>query len=272
MPLQFPTSNIYQSKVAAWVRFSSHFPRFSATDRAKIADSGQRAGLSLEEEIILPLQGYQAPNAMDYQEIEPGIMTQLLMGANNPGEGRFTALGNALYKGLFGVSRSQARAIDSGAMATDLKFSDLQFQRPMKRMHLFRFALFAHDKNSAKTIDTIAHKFQMNMYPMIFDAKSTRVDSPNHWTIQIVENGTGVGASKVLSNDINLCVLSNFNVNRLDVTAPVLHESGFYAGLGLECTFYELEGVYRYDKRGASAIANAKLLSRSQIKVRGGAV
>jgi hypothetical protein len=64
------------------------------------------------------------------------------------------------------------------------------------------------------------------------------------WKIEMVPNG-GEANSKVLSNEIGLCVLTNVSVSRLDKMGPVLTTNDYFLGLDSTVSFTELEPTYR---------------------------
>lgn len=260
--LTFPDDTIYQKKVAAWVRFTSYNAVTGFRRRADIMNGIAKSKLSIQ----LPLQGYQSPNTIDYQEQESGIMSQLMLGAgagSGSEMGRLHNLGLSFFRGLLGISPNTAAGNAVGLAAGDVNYSDLQFKKAIKRMHSFKFNLFAKNKIHAQTLDDIGSYLQTYMYPEMESPSTNLLIPPDMWKIDIVPNG-GAQNSRILHNDIGLCVLAYCEVNRLDITGPVLTQENYFSGIGLNCVFYEVESAYKADQRvGQPGIT---LKSRSQIR------
>jgi hypothetical protein len=274
--LQFPSTNRYQEDVAAWVRFTPS--EFSTLPEKRIASKG-----SVDfHEFILPLQGYQSPNAIDFQEIEPGLLAQVGMSVRDAfagagaspapgGVARFSNLVSGVFQGFFGVNLNEMAGGAEGLAQTDASYSDLKYKKALKRVHTFKFTLFPKNAQDAAIIDSIANLFQAHMYPVMKNELDNTVQTPNMWRISITPNG-GAENSKVLSNSIQCSVLTYFNVNRLDANAPVLTTDNYYAGLAMECVFHELESVYKKissNPASGSGERNFDLLNRSTLTNRG---
>ncbi len=263
--LQFPSTNRYQEDVAAWVRFTPS--EFSTLPEKRIASKG-----SVDwHEFILPLQGYQSPNAIDFQEIEPGFLAQLGMSMRDAGAGggaRFTNLVSGMFQGIFGVNLNEMAGGAEGLAQTDASYSDLKYKKALKRVHTFKFTLFPKNAQDASTIDSIANLFQSHMYPVMKNELDNTVQTPNMWRISITPNG-GAENSKVLSNSIQCSVLTYFNVNRLDANAPVLTTDNYYAGLAMECVFHEIESVYKKISANPVSGIDFDLQNRSTLTNRG---
>lgn len=237
--IEFPdpsSSLIYREQVAAWVRFKCTSFSTLAPARTIFDDSPDP-----KDNYILPLQRYSAPNVATYEDVEPsktemtlGAARDLLMGDTMKADMLLSSLGGDI---LFDLA---AGAMGAGMKETSL--SDLGFKSTAKRVHSFGFSLYAKNAKDAENLDIIANGFQTRLYPFLF--KNTRVKPPPMWKIEIVPNG-GEANSKVLSNEIGLCVLTNVSVNRLDKMGPVLTTNDYFLGLDITVSFTELEPTYR---------------------------
>jgi hypothetical protein len=237
--IEFPdpsSSLIYREQVAAWVRFKCTSFNTLSFFRTVFDDSPDP-----NDNYILPLQRYSAPNVATYEDLEPskeemtfGAARDLLLGDTMKAESLLSSIGGNL------IFDAVAGAVGAGMKETSL--SDLGFKSTAKRVHSFGFSLYAKNAQDAKNLDIIANGFQTRLYPFLFTR--TRVKPPPMWKIEIVPNG-GEANSKVLSNEIGLCVLTNVSVNRLDKMGPVLTTNDYFLGLDITVSFTELEPTYR---------------------------
>lgn len=248
---QFPSdTSTYKDQVVAWVRMQSTAFTTLPALRNVFPTSG-----SGSDNFVLPLQRYAPANKAAYEDTEPGAAEMILMGIRDAATGDFNKLG-AIVNGLgVGVVADLVGGL-AGANLKDVSMSDKNFKHTAKRVHTFGWSLYANNEKDAVSLDTIANQLQVKLYPTILMG-SSKVLPPPMWKITVVPNG-GSSGSKVLSNDIGLCVLTDVTVNRLDrQMGPVLTKSNYYLGLDITATFIEIEPTY------ASMLGN-KLLSRSR--------
>jgi hypothetical protein len=132
-----------------------------------------------------------------------------------------------------------------GASTFDISYSDLTFKNMQKRIHTFTFFLYAKNKQDAYNIDAIANGMQTRMYPKMYSKKTNKIEAPCMWDIDITVNGGPALQSKILTNHIQKCILSSFDVVRLDKTSPVLTKDNLFIGLNLQATFTEIQPAYR---------------------------
>jgi hypothetical protein len=247
--VQYPTSNTYQSRVAAWVSFTPQ--NFSTrSDTKKAVKNGGGSGY------MLPLQRYSSPNSAGYAEVEPSGIEQIGMGIRDlvtgGGVGRLSNTIDTIISVVnplgFGVGDvSNALSGIKGAAQQEVSNSDLLFQQTAKRPHSFGFSLYAKNKADAQAIDTIVNGFQTRLYPFMETRTLNRVSPPPMWGIKIIPNG-GASNSLVLENSIQPSVLVNCSITRLDANAPVLTRDNYYMGIDLTLSFTEIEPAYRsYD-------------------------
>jgi hypothetical protein len=237
--IEFPdpsSSLIYREQVAAWVRFKCTSFSTLAPARTVFNDSPDP-----KDNYILPLQRYSAPNVATYEDVEPS-KTEMILGTV-----RDLAMGDGMKYAALKSSLGGDILFDlvAGAMGEGMKdasLSDLGFKNTAKRVHSFGFSLYAKNAKDAQNLDTIANGFQTRLYPFLFT--DSRVKPPPMWKIEIVPNG-GAANSKVLSNDIGLCILTNVSVSRLDKLGPVLTTNDYFLGLDITVSFTELEPTYR---------------------------
>ena len=237
--IEFPdpsSSLIYREQVAAWVRFKCTSFNTLAIFRTVFDDSPDP-----NDNYILPLQRYSAPNVATYEDVEPSA-EEMALGAI-----RDAAMGDTMKRDMLLSSMGTNALFDlaAGAVGASMKetsLSDLGFKSTAKRVHSFGFSLYAKNAQDAKNLDTIANGFQTRLYPFLFN--NTRVKPPPMWKIEMVPNG-GEANSKVLSNEIGLCVLTNVSVSRLDKMGPVLTTNDYFLGLDITVSFTELEPTYR---------------------------
>ena len=241
MAIQFPDPNssaiaIYDQQVAAWVRFSCTSFNTLAKKRVNFEKSSDP-----NDNYILPLQRYASPNVATYEDVEPSKTDMIFGGIRDllTGDGqKIRSIGASLGGNI--IADTIAGAMGEGMVQTSL--SDLGFKNTAKRVHSFGFSLYAKNAQDAKNLDTIANGFQTRLYPFLFT--NTRVKPPPMWKIEMVPNG-GEANSKVLSNEIGLCVLTNVSVSRLDKMGPVLTTNDYFLGLDITVSFTELEPTYR---------------------------
>lgn len=251
---QYPTSNTYQSRVAAWVTFTPQ--NFSTRPDVKKAVKNNTGSGGPNRPYMLPLQRYTSPNSAGYAEVEPSGIEQMGMGIRDlltgQGVGRLSntidsviSLVNPLGFGVQDVASVMSGL--KGAALQEVSNSDMMFQQAAKRTHAFGFSLYAKNKADAEAIDTIANGFQTRLYPFMETRTLNKVSPPSMWGIKIIPNG-GSSNSYVLDNAIQPCVLVNCSINRLDANAPVLTRDNYFMGVDLTLSFSEIEPAYRsYD-------------------------
>jgi hypothetical protein len=265
--IEFPdpsSSSIYREQVAAWVRFKctsfSTLATLVTGSRVMFADSPNP-----KDNYILPLQRYSAPNVATYEDVEPsaqemafGAARDLALGDPQKLEHLLSAAGaNVVFDTISGAAGESTR---------DSSLSDLNFKSTAKRVHSFGFSLYAKNAKDAENLDIIANGFQTRLYPFL--ATDTRVKPPPMWNIQIVPNG-GKATSKVLSNDIGLCILNNVSISRLDKMGPVLTTNDYFLGLDITASFTEIEPTYR-SWTLVDGSDHERLKSRSRAAIAGG--
>lgn len=261
-PVQYPSTNNYQERVAAWVFFSAQ----SFSTRPDIRKQGLRGGTS--PAYILPLQRYNSPNSIGYEESKPGFLENMLMGVRDIATGNAGGLTrlSKLYMNLpilKGFSLNNISDLASGGIGADSKeidISEMSFTKAPKRVHAFGFSLYAKNKKDAENIDEIVNGFQARMYPQFFNATLNKATPPQMWTIKIKPNG-GNSDSQVLDNHIKTCVLVNMTATRMDPSSIVLTKDNYFLGIELTLTFTEIEAAYR----SISEPSPRKLYSRNEI-------
>lgn len=254
---QFPTLSRFQENVAAFVRFKAG--QFSTLKENRLLGT-----MPSEIGIILPLQGYSSTIAADFEDVEPGFFENIGMSLRDQNLGRFASSIFSITYGLVGLSPEKMVGGAGGKSTTAVPYSDLTFKRMVKRVHTFKFNLFPKTKADAKEIDEICKYFQWASHPQVIDPFRGVVVPPMMWNIRIVPNG-GNAVSHLLDNNIQCCILSSFTANRLEVNAPVLTQDNYFAGVGIDCTFAEIETTYR--KSSGSLSSTSVLQNRSSAQV-----
>lgn len=244
--ITYPTKNTYQQRVPAWVHFSPQpFSTLPFTrKRAAVTGSGGS--------YILPLQRYSAPNQIGYEDTKPGAVEMGLQGVRDIfAGGGLGKLGDIVSNiPLFGGVVSLNDVINvgagvGGAALQDVSYSDMMFKNAQKRTHGFGFDLFAKNFEDAVTIDKIVNGFQVRSYGTLSARTFSKVTPPPMWYINIVP-AKGNSKSRVLDNDIQACVLTNFNVTKLDSsTTPTLTKDNYYLAMSIQLSFLEIEPAYR---------------------------
>jgi hypothetical protein len=243
---QFPApSTSYESQPAAWVRIRG--ASFNTIPGVRAAFLGRN--FSADNNYILPLQRYDAPNAANYQDTEPGGGEQLMQGIRDLFTGDVSKLAGSVMSGLGLNSVMDVIGGVGGAALQDMSFSDLTFKFAHKRTHNFGWTLIAKNRQDSDNLDKIANNLQSRLYPFLIDTLTSKVKPPEMWKIEILPNGGGPffkSGPSVLDNQIQLCVLSNFKVSRFDNSSgPVLTSNNKFLGLELTATFTEIEPAYR---------------------------
>jgi hypothetical protein len=245
MAYEFPSPSSrssYRDQVAAWARFTA--VPFSTLPAARVFPETSGLGL-FNSSYILPLQRYTCQNKAAYEEVEPKPDEMILQGIRDVfAGGDFTKLGTALMQGTGLSSLVDLAGGIIGAGLQDISLSDFQFKKTLKRQHTFSFTLLAKNSQDAEMIDSICDGFQKHLYPLLLNSVIGKVKPPPMWKIEIVANG-GHSKSKLLGNDIQLCVLDTCSINRLDNNAPVLTTDNYFLGVQMALTFYEIEPAYR---------------------------
>lgn len=248
--LEFPSPvsrNSYRDQVAAWVRFTA--VPFSTLPVARVFPETSSLGIS--DAYTLPLQRYNAQNKANYQDVEPSPDEQILQGIRDVfAGGDFTKLGTSLMQATGLSSIVDLAGGVFGASLKDVSLSDLTFKATLKRQHSFSFILLAKNSQDAEIIDKIASGFQKNLYPLLLSSAVGKVKPPPMWKIEITPNG-GSTKSKLLNNDIQLCILDTCSINRLDQSSPILTTNNYFLGVQLSLVFYEIEPAYRSPNLGS---------------------
>lgn len=244
---QFPATSSYQEMPAAWVRLRG--ASFNTNPSVRATFSGRN--FSPDNNFILPLQRYTAPNTASYAEVEPSGWEKFGQGVRDLFTGDVSKLGSMLMSstGLDQVADFVGGI--GGAALLDTSLNDMLFKSSAKRIHNFAWTLVSKNKKDADNLDKIANNLQSRMYPFMIDPVLNKVKPPEMWRIEIFPNNGGPSkyrfksSSAVLENNIQLCVLTNFEVTRLAKNGPVLTIDNKYLALDISATFIEIEPVYR---------------------------